>query len=84
MILRALAPSADREEVLARLTSEGIAHLSRCAASIRRPGASLRPHQWQPDRHQRRASRPIRLPMWLTEVGAAFVEALTRILTLRA
>lgn len=54
-----LAPSADREEVLARLTSEGIGAVFHLRAASRFAGrASLRPHQWQPDRHQRRGFPP--------------------------
>lgn len=54
-----LAPSADREEVLARLTSKGIGAVFHLRAASRFAGrASLRPHQWQPDRHQRRGFPP--------------------------
>lgn len=83
-----LAPSADREEVLARLTSEGIGavfhyvplHDSPAGRRYGRTNGNLTVTNDV-------ASRLIRLPMWvgLQEVDQSrVVEALTRILTLRA
>lgn len=83
-----LAPSADREEVLARLTSEGIGavfhyvplHDSPAGRRYGRTNGNLTVTNDV-------ASRIIRLPMWvgLQEVDQSrVVEALTRILTLRA
>lgn len=82
------APSADREEVLARLTSEGIGavfhyvplHDSPAGRRYGRTNGNLTVTNDV-------ASRLIRLPMWvgLQEVDQSrVVEALTRILTLRA
>lgn len=82
-----LAPSADREEVLARLTSEGIGavfhyvplHDSPAGRRYGRTNGNLTVTNDV-------ASRLIRLPMWvgLQEVDQSrVVEALTRILTLR-
>lgn len=83
-----LAPSADREEVLARLTSKGIGavfhyvplHDSPAGRRYGRTNGNLTVTNDV-------ASRLIRLPMWvgLEEVDQSrVVEALTRILTLRA
>ncbi|AMC63607.1 TDP-4-oxo-6-deoxy-D-glucose aminotransferase [Mycobacterium tuberculosis variant africanum] len=83
-----LAPSADREEVLARLTSKGIGavfhyvplHDSPAGRRYGRTNGNLTVTNDV-------ASRLIRLPMWvgLQEVDQSrVVEALTRILTLRA